>query len=555
MASTSPTAASTYARISHTDGGVNVGGLIKNMLDSGFSLQDCIGELVDDSIGAGATVIRLTFDSATRECVVSDNGSGMTVAALGDSAVLNNRSEKPSNVKRGRFGIGRHTGCATLTGIQNATVTLSKCKNDPEDFKSVSQLITNWPEIIAANAHNPAPGEITWSGMPQWMKYAVNSKRCGTVTINTCTETVFAQLLEMIRTKDIAKSLVALLGRSNFECIERGLELTIVVDGSSERVRAFNPTPLHSIGAEDKETTVLKVHRHKTTKEYRAFFKVGDVDMWLQFNVLDKAGKKRIKKHLEGPGDDYEFCGDVTVTNVWSKSWNAIDLDIIGPEWMGAKKEGFSYEIREFLEGRFIKRDNKLIAHHTIPHLKAGDRKAANHYHDATRQLVQFSAEQLDNEFGTMLNKGKVEERLIISAVRDSYAWLHYQFAQRLYRRDFPKDRGEEEEGVDAGVEAGAAAAAGASDNGAAAAAAAATVKPPPAASQMAVAGHMRSTPKSKKEIMKRILDLADWLIGSDIEAVIDTVSATTEPGLAAVSKGIDGIYTFLEEAGVSFKD
>jgi hypothetical protein len=535
---------------------VNVGGLIKNMLDSGFSLQDCIGELIDDSIGAGATVIRLTLDSAHKECVVSDNGSGMTVAALGDSAVLNNRSEKPSNVKRGRFGIGRHTGCATLTGIQNSTVTLSKCKNDPEDFKGVSQLITNWPEIIAANAHNPAPGEITWSGMPQWMKYSIDSKKRGTVTINTCTDTVFAQLLEMIRTKDIAKSLVALLGRSNFECIERGLELTIVVDGVSERLRAFNPTPLHSIPTEDKETTVLKVHRHKTTKEYRAFFKAGDVDMWLQFNVLDKAGKKRIKKHLEGPGEDYDFCGDVTVTNVWSKGWDAIDLDIIGSEWMGGKKEGFSYEIREFLGGRFIKRDNKLIAHHTIPHLKAGDRKAANHYHDGTRQLVQFSAEQLDNEFGTMLNKGKVEERLIIGAIRESCAWLHYQFAQRLYKRDFPKGNveveAEAEADGDAGATEGGSAAAGEASAGAGGGTAGAR---PPAATQMAVAGHMRSTPKSKKEIMKRILDLADWLIGSDIETVIETVSATTEPGLAAVSKGIDGIYSFLEEAGVTFKD
>jgi len=612
---------SSYSRSSHTDGGVSVGGTILNMLSNGFSLEDCIGEPVDDSLGAEAKVIRLHLDTPTRESAFSDSGKGMVLEVLGDSAVLNNRSEKPSKIKRGRFGIGRHTSCATLTGAQHATTTLSKHEDDSDVFAKVGELVTNWPEIIKSNRHTPVPQFISYPNQAKWLKYAIDPKKRGTVTINPCTKEVFDQLFEKVKTKDITNSLVFNLGRGNYEPIEKGLKLSIVVDGVETPVPAYNPIPLDKVAAENKEVILMKVYRNETTKKYLGTFLWKGVNSYLKFGELDKNGnKKRVApvtvdtKVMEG----FDFRGNVKITNAWMQNWEYIDYEMIGPDWIGAPnptsfeapkdgskpKKHFKPEVSALLNGRFIKRDDKIISHHVKPAKKDGH-KSAYDYYNYVRQMLEFCAEELDDEFGTMLNKGKIEEKLIIEAIIETCNKLRDWFARDLHKRDFPNVKAQDDSDDGASVAESIAEsvastrivnsgptkpiAVAAKPVAAVAKPVAASAKPvaapanpviasmiaaaasdsltapvaaaPAAAAaaqlntQTVVTGHMRGTSKSEKDVLVSIRELAEKLFTSNIDEKIATASNVSKPGLATVFKNIREIYDFLEEADVTFEE
>jgi len=387
------------------------------------------------------------------------------------------------------------------------------------------------------------------------------------------------QLKEMIETKDITKALTFHLGRANYEPIEKGLELSIVVDKTTYPVRACNPLPLKKVHSGNQDTTALKVHKN-ASNEYRVVFLLRGVETWLEFDAPDKSGKIRnAKQHQEKLGADFKLCGTVTVTTAFAANWDTVDIATIGSGWTGVEKDAIIPELRDFLNGRFIKRDDKTLAQHVIAPITKGDFNVRK-YSANTRQLVQFSAEELDTEFHVEVNKSKIEERLIHERIRRTYEWLHEQFYKKLCRRDNPKDKDDSE--GDAPESTAAAPVAPVAPVAAVTpvtqpkkavaplvpsiqpvpqaqetkkAAPAAPAPAAPVQTQMPVVGHMRSTSKSKKEILNRIVELADWLISSDIEAVIESASTVAEPGLAAVSKGIDGIYTFLEDSGVAFKD
>ena len=51
-------------------------GLLRNMLESGFDTQDCIGEKVDDSSGAGAKHIAITVESKEKLLFFADDACG-----------------------------------------------------------------------------------------------------------------------------------------------------------------------------------------------------------------------------------------------------------------------------------------------------------------------------------------------------------------------------------------------------------------------------------------------------------------------------------------------
>lgn len=607
-----------------------MGGTILNMLSSGFTLEDKIGEPIDDSLGAEARIIRLHLQTSSNpdekpsETAFSDSGKGMTINDLGDSAVLNNRSEKASNKKRGRFGIGRHTACAGLTGVQHPTTTLSKHEDDSDVFAKVGELVTNWPEILKTNKHTPAPQYISYPNQGNWLKYAIDPKKRGTVTINPCTNDVFAQLFEKVTTKDITNSLIFNLGRANFEPIEKGLELSVVVDGAVKRVPAYNPIPLEKIPAENKQVIPMKVYKHTITKKYIATFPWNGVASYLEFGLLAKNGNKKRqipvaidKKDKDGKNNidmnNFELRGNVKVTNAWAKNWEPIDYESIGPGWIGAPKpdatntkKQFSPEVSALLNGRFIKRDDKMISHHAKPAKKDGT-KSAYDYHNYVRQMLEYSAEELDDEFGTMLNKGKIEEKLIIECIIETCNKLRDWFARDLHKRDYPNAQDDSDDAASvaesvastrivisrpavtatvaskplvpamkaptvaqniplapviasivaaAASETATATATAAPAQAAAPAPAAAPAAPMAVNTQTPVAGHMRSTSKSEREVLQRVVELAEKIMSSpNIEERLKAVSNIAKPGLTALSKGIDEIYSFLEEVDVEFEE
>src|SRR5262245_34424568 len=87
--------------------------LIESMRDIGYSLETALADVVDNSITAGATTIRLFADTAGSESrfAILDDGEGMTQAELLDAMRPGSRSplDQRNGTDLGRFGLGMKT--------------------------------------------------------------------------------------------------------------------------------------------------------------------------------------------------------------------------------------------------------------------------------------------------------------------------------------------------------------------------------------------------------------------------------------------------------------
>jgi hypothetical protein len=110
-----------------TPSSISYKGLLRNMLESGFDTQDCIGEKVDDSSGAGAKHITITVEGKEKQLFFADDACGMDEEGLKDHGTLHNR-KPPSNKKQGRYGIGGNHAEAEFTKLQGSSLTLTKCE-------------------------------------------------------------------------------------------------------------------------------------------------------------------------------------------------------------------------------------------------------------------------------------------------------------------------------------------------------------------------------------------------------------------------------------------
>lgn len=100
--------------------------LSQSMRDLGYSLEAAIADLIDNSISAGATLVRIfpqTDDDENPVVAIADNGSGMTRAELFEAMRpgTKNPREQRNESDLGRFGMGLKTAsfsqCRRLTVI------------------------------------------------------------------------------------------------------------------------------------------------------------------------------------------------------------------------------------------------------------------------------------------------------------------------------------------------------------------------------------------------------------------------------------------------------
>jgi hypothetical protein len=99
--------------------------LIESMRDIGYSLESALADVVDNSITAGATTVRLFADTAGSEprFAILDDGEGMTQAELLDAMRPGSRNplDERNGTDLGRFGLGMKTAsfsqCRRLTVV------------------------------------------------------------------------------------------------------------------------------------------------------------------------------------------------------------------------------------------------------------------------------------------------------------------------------------------------------------------------------------------------------------------------------------------------------
>ncbi|GED63291.1 ATP-binding protein [Lysinibacillus fusiformis] len=140
--------------------------LIQSLRNIGYRPQTAIADLIDNSLDAGATEIRLNFEYNGGNGIISicDNGSGMDEAYLQNAMTIGSKDPRLARKEKelGRYGMGLKTASFSL-GKVLSVLTMKKGK--------VSQRSWNLDYVSEVNAwklHMQVPEEL--QGFQQQLK-------------------------------------------------------------------------------------------------------------------------------------------------------------------------------------------------------------------------------------------------------------------------------------------------------------------------------------------------------------------------------------------------
>jgi hypothetical protein len=134
----------------------NPAGLIEGLRDTGYTFNNALADIVDNSIDAQATdiAIRIEMDNDGEVVIsVADNGCGMTLDGLKSAMTYGTRSEGRISKRLGKFGLGLKTAstafCRKLSVITRA--------QDGQAFK----LTWDLDNVVARNNWSAQQSEPT----------------------------------------------------------------------------------------------------------------------------------------------------------------------------------------------------------------------------------------------------------------------------------------------------------------------------------------------------------------------------------------------------------
>jgi len=142
------------ARVSTVAAAPRAAMLIESMRDIGYSLESALADIVDNSITAGASTVRLfaQVNSTTPRIAILDDGKGMTRAELLDAMRPGSRSplEARESSDLGRFGLGLKTAsfsqCRRLTVVSRRDGIVSAARWDLDFVAEVNDWLLEVPE-------------------------------------------------------------------------------------------------------------------------------------------------------------------------------------------------------------------------------------------------------------------------------------------------------------------------------------------------------------------------------------------------------------------------
>jgi hypothetical protein len=410
--------------------------MLKNMLSDGFNVYSNISELIDDSLGASAKNICITVDTQNSLVCVADDGHGMDHDGLQNAHILHNRT-KPSKSKHGRFGIGRGHALAYFTQLAGVVTTISK-SDEAEELLGLNILKIDYNEVQRTNTMPLQANEVGFSSLPIWKKYAINSKKKGTITQMNAPQEIINDFISIIKTPDITKNLQYRLAYTYNRFILEGGKLSIIIDSSAIPIYPIDPLLEASIKESDKRTTLLTIFENPSSKEIRTYFKHNKKMTRREFPDVGKP--KNINEEFPS---GWKQIGKVHVINAYSKGWvseNQTTLLSMGITVQPRPHQESDFPQEDYLGGKYIERNGKIIARIETLEPTSGDfgkRRVTVRSHsvirfNATDNEDDLTMLTLDDIFKVMVNKSKLDKSDIQQDVWKTIEWICDTFAKDM---------------------------------------------------------------------------------------------------------------------------
>ena len=414
------------------------------MLSDGFNQTSNTCELIDDSLGAKARNIHLRVDTKDKTTVVADDAHGMDHDGLQKGHVLHNRG-KPSKTKHGRFGIGRGHALVGFTQLKGKMTAISRHRDCPEGtmeetnkFQDINILTIDYTNVMATGQMLLQANELGFSSLPLWKKHAVNPLKRGTVTLMETPKEVIDEFIAAIKTPDITKNLQYRLGLTYYNFLQGGGRITVVIDGLTMPILPIDPLLFTTVHIDNKRLQPMTVYQSKETGEFRAYFIHKGKTTRREFPDVGKA-----KLVVEDVPVGWTKIGVVNIANAYSKAWipeYKTALDLMGIKIANRTDVSSDYPQEDFLGGKYIERNGKIIARIETLEPTSGDfskRRDTVKSHsliifNATDNEDDPTRTTLDDVFKVMVNKSKLDKSDIQPNVWKTIEWFCSEFAKDM---------------------------------------------------------------------------------------------------------------------------
>jgi len=390
---------------------ISSAGTLENLLNIGYTFQDALDELLDNSLDARATRIALRFNTVDRTLIIADNARGMTKNKLASALFINNT--KPASNSIGLRGVGLKAGHAVLSRLAQPTRILTK-----EEGHYVYEVELDWPESIRANMWAPTPHEISGRMLPVWEANAITPEH-GTVMIIPVPDVTLAALL-----KNDGATLRTELGRTYETRIRDGVSILIDIDGVLSAPDMSLALAWEDAPEDMRNETPIHILRNPATGEKRVYYEHRSLrPVWTGMVREDPANeKKTLRDYHAALADGFVTEGEFNLKSVYDRDWNP-------PATEGRDRLPYAPGyIAPCRDGRYLR---------AIPLVfpSQGDYEGRRVY-ASSRHSLEFSYTH-DDSIGVQVNKNDITPENIdagLYKVVESLAkkWTHKLYTGRL---------------------------------------------------------------------------------------------------------------------------
>ncbi len=403
---------------------ISTSGSFKNLLCTGVSTSDSIGELLDNSIDAHATQINVKIEGGY--ILVSDNGVGMDKVELKNAMRLAERKE--SSTKNGRFGMGLKHAYAQITQLEHTVKIISK-KMGMEDDDS-SELDIDFPTIIEEDRYSNTANFISARSKPMWIKHAASQSN-GTLHCICANQQIMQEIIDMTEHSDnlqLHTHYPYNLGWIYGVQIQHGLQITLF-NNTQSSIIAVDPLEWEKTIDGKKRKTTLVVF--KKNCELRVWYTRQDTTGYVTKGKVKGARYKFNECSVDKMiSDGFELYSQMEHKSCYNteEDWN-INQEYIHERFKTLP--GKDQIQLAHLGGRYWRRNGKRIMRANIENPKSGD-KARYKYVTNSRHELCFDHE-MDDFIKVLINKSKLNEDQICDAVKNTTDYLESEFVKLMY--------------------------------------------------------------------------------------------------------------------------
>ncbi len=238
-------------------GKIHYSNFLKRFLDLGFNNADCVNELIDNAIDAGAQNILIELVSNTQTeprtlyLDVIDDGKGMDETGFDKYFEMFGDKDDLTLQSLGKKGIGGKVALVTLSKL-NVTTVISKQKDDELRYSKVAWGRLREAGTICIN-HASTVVENMWNASP------LGNVGHGTIARINLTSGTYDELDELISSDEITdRNIYYTVCRNYFRHLKDGLQISFSKTINNKQQVVLKCIPLDPLHLEHIENEVFK---------------------------------------------------------------------------------------------------------------------------------------------------------------------------------------------------------------------------------------------------------------------------------------------------------